>query len=142
MRKISLSVIIVFIGIVIFAGCGRVISIPVNCGTNFSKCPQGKCMFDVSFSADSILAVESGNSAKTIFFAGRIFLIGENFSHIWIGEVEDNAIEFHPREVKSGNMLNPTFDWSRENLVIKWHTKDGNEHRIVINGEGKIVEEK
>ncbi len=142
MRKIILITFAFFLIVGLFIGCARNIAIPFNGGANFSECPQGNCTSDISFSADSILALEGGNSAKTILFAGKIFLIGDGFSNIWVGDIEDNTIEFQPEDVDNAPMSKVSFDWESEMLVITYIGSDGNEHKLTATDKGKILEEK
>ncbi len=142
MRKMILITFAVFLIVGLFIGCARNIVVPFDGGTNFSECPQGNCIADISFSVDSILAVEGGNSAKIIIFAGEIFLIGENFSNIWVGDIEDNTIEFYPEDVDYAPMSKASFDWEKEMLVITYIGSDGSEHKFTVTDKGKILEEK
>lgn len=129
---------------VFIIGCGRVIKAPLSGDVTFQKCRRGECALEITFVADSIIALENGDRAKTIFFAGKVFLLGDGFQNLWIGEIEeDGYISFEPYGLVGAPVKKPRFDWERRFLSIEWMgTADGARHKILITNKGKILEDK
>ena len=124
------------------AGCAKVISVPVSGGTAFNECEKGSCPIQVSFPADSVFAFEGSKQAKSIYYSGKFFLLGDGFKYLWVGEMDDNEIDFKAVEIASTPAKNVSFDWERSMLKIAWKGTDGADYKLFVNQKGKLVEEK
>jgi len=131
-----------FIGTMAFllllAGCAKRVEIPVYGDANFSECQKGDCSTKLGFAPDSILSIENAKECKVIFYEGKFFLIGDGFSNIWLGENEDNKIEFTPKKIENSPVSNISMDWDRGFLVISGKYADGKDFRIVVDKKGKL----
>ena len=139
MKTLRLTLlVIILMGIFAFSGCTRPTKIPIVGGANYSECKFQQCKLDMSFAPDSILTVEQAPSCKAIFYAGEIFVLGDGFSSLWIGEIEDQNIEFSRKPIPDSPVKNVKFDWENGHLVITWTGASGMPGKISLNSEGKI----
>jgi len=93
----------------------------------------------MSFPPDSILTRENADNCKIIFYAGKLFAIGDDFSNLWVGTYRKSQIKFNPVKLSDTPIKNVFFDWQRENLIIHWSDTNNNHFQITINPEGKIL---
>jgi len=125
----------------LLAGCANIVKTPLHGNAAFSQCSDGKCLLDISFPVDSVLAIEGAEKAKTIYFAGKVYLIGNGFSNLWIGEIEDESIEFTRKELIDAPAMVTTFDWEKGKLTVNWRSNEDIRHKLFIDNRGKISEE-
>lgn len=124
--------------LLLFGGCYKVVNVPVAGGASYSECKFGECNVPINFEPDSILVAENASDCKSIFYAGEIFVLGDNFSHLWVGEIDDTQIEFKKYDIKNSPVSDVFFDWRGGNLVIGWTSSTGEKVSITVNSEGKI----
>ncbi len=129
---------ILLIAVAVLGGCAGKVKVPAAGDANFSTCGFENCRVGINFPADSILSVEGASECKAIFFAGKIFVMGNGFSHLWVGEIEDENIEFKPINISEAPASDVEFDWERGNLTIQWETNLGGTEKVEIDKEGKI----
>lgn len=122
-------------------GCARMVKVPVGGGAAFNDCSNANCKIELLFPADSILAIEGATQAKSIYYAGQIFVIGDGFSRLWKGKIMKDYLAFESVYLESPPVTNSVFDWQRGLLKISWIGSDGIPYWIYFNQEGKQVEE-
>jgi hypothetical protein len=126
----------------LFCGCATVIKAPLESTAAFSPCKDKKCEMNFTFSPDSIQKFEEAANAKSIYFGGKVFLFGDGFDNLWVGEIEENQIEFTKEPLVSIPASNTLFDWEKGMLKISWVVFDGNTYIYYIDNRGKKVEPK
>ena len=126
----------------LLAGCAGTIKVPISGAASFKECKEGNCAVEFSFPADSILMLENATGAKAIMFAGKIFVIGDNFSNLWIGDDEDSQILFKRMPLNGAPINNSAFDWEQGILAISWTGVTGDVFKLLVNQKGKITEAK
>jgi len=139
-KRTFLVIVFIIVG-VILCGCAHSIKTPLHGGATYDVCKMGECKLNVAFEPDSILDYEGVTEAKAIFYAGKIFLIGEGFSNIWIGEIEEEEAKFSLYEIDNTKMTAPYFDWDGQILFIGWTHIDGYKAGLFVDEKGKISSE-
>ncbi len=124
---------------ILFLGCSPVLRVPVRGGDTFSRCDARDCTIEINCAADSILKIEGARKAKAIFFANRIIVFGDGFKNIWIGEIEDNFVEFKREQISDSPVKRGSFDWQKQALVVIWTDKFDRKHRVLITPKGKVL---
>jgi len=127
---------------ILLAGCAGTIKVPIASAASFKDCKDGDCAVEFSFPVDSILILENASAAKAIMFAGKIFVIGDNFSNLWIGDDEDSQIYFKRMQLDGAPINGSAFDWEQGILSISWNGVNGDAFKLFVNQKGKITEAK
>lgn len=124
------------------AGCSQTQRIALEGPPSYSDCFNQRCKVPFEFDISSILLLESAGAvnATSIYYGGRIYLIGPNFKNLWVGKPEGDVIKF---EVLSPISNTPcqkaNFDWRNENLAVVCVDAEGYQRILIINTDGKVV---
>ena len=135
-------ILLVLLVAMFLSGCTKAFKTPLRGGASFSECNISDCVLDISFPVDSIIAIEGGTDARAIYFGGKIFLLGNGFSNLWIGELNESEVSFKKVALIGIPTKKMSFDWEHGLLLLSWVGPDDIQYRWYVNSKGDFVEEK
>ncbi len=119
-------------------GCERAITVGLAGGASFTRC-RGRCELAATVDVDTLLSLEGAREADAIIYAGRVFVCGDGFANIWVGEIRGKEVEFVPHALPGAPAVDFRFDWRAGKLVAQWKGALGKPHEFVFDEDGRII---